>query len=182
MACTRPDLSALTRADGSDISRQTIFLAFGNRAGLLTAMARNQDRQSDHVRRLGEISFADSASPGDLRRYLEIWLDYLAIIYPVAILLDAAALTDAEAAAALDDRMKGALLAGFKRIFGLLQQGGHLRPAWSAERAAELAWGLVHPASWRQLVVACAWSPDEVRRSRLEIIRRTLIGGRDEEA
>ena len=110
----RLDVSQAEIAAAAGVSRQTIFIAFGNRAGLLTAMARNKDMGSDHVARLREISRAATVGPDDFRRYIEIWLDYLPLIYPVVILLDAAALTDAEAASALDDRMKGALLAGTK--------------------------------------------------------------------
>jgi AcrR family transcriptional regulator len=171
----RLDISQTEIAAAAGVSRQTVYLAFGSRAGLLTAMARNKDLQSDHVGRLGKISHSDTVTREDFQRYIEIWLDYLPLIYPVGILLDAAALADAEAASAWDDRMKGALLAGLKRIFRQLAKRGHLTSGLKPDRAAELVWSLIHPAAWRQLVVDCGWSPQEFRRSRLEIIRATLL-------
>ena len=173
----RLDIGQADIAAAAGVSRQTVFMAFGNRAGLLTEMARNMDARSDHVARLGAISHAASVDPADFLRYLEIWLDYLPRIYPVGILLDAAALTDGEAAQAWDDRMKGALLAGMKRVLAHLARGGHLAAGLKPGPAAELVWSLVHPAMWRLLVVECGWTPAAFRRSRLAIIRATVLKG-----
>ena len=171
----RLDMGLTEIAAAAGVSRQTVYLAFGSRAGLLIAMARNKDLQSDHVDRLGKISRSDTMTPDECQRYIEIWLDYLPMIYPVGILLDAAALADAEAASAWDDRMKGALLVGLKRIFRQLAKHRHLVSGLKPDRAAELVWSLIHPAAWRQLVVDCGWSPQEFRRSRLEIIRAAVL-------
>lgn len=171
----RLDVSQAEIAAAAGVSRQTLFIAFGSRAGLLTAMARNKDRQSDHVARLIEGSRAETVDPAGFLRYVGTWLDYLPLIYPVGILLDAASLTDAEAAAAWDDRMKGALLAGLKRILARLEKAGHLRSGVRPERGAESIWSLIHPTAWRQLVVECGWTPEEFRRSRLEIIESTVL-------
>lgn len=173
----RLDVSQAEIAAAAGVTRQTIYVAFGTRAGLLTAMVRNMDEQSDHAARLAEISRAEAATPADFLRYVDIWLDYLPLIYPVGILLDSAALTDEEAAAAWDDRMKGALLAGLKRILHRLGKGGHLAPGWNADEAAELVWSLLHPASWRLLVVGCGWSAKAFAQSRLAVIRSTVLAG-----
>jgi len=171
----RLDVSQSEIAAAAGVSRQTIYMAFGSRAGLLTAMVRNKDLQTDHVARLGAISQAPNVTPADFMRYLDVWLDYLPHLHPVAVLLEAAAVTDPEAAAAWDDRMKGALLAGLKRILHRLAAGGHLAARTDADRAAELVWSLIHPASWRHLVIACGWSAEEFKSSRIDLIHATLL-------
>lgn len=171
----RPDVSLSEVAAVAGVSRQTIYIAFGDRAGLLMAMVQHKDTQSDHVMRLGQVSYAGKVTPADFRRYLEVWFEYLVMIYPVAILLDATSVTDKAAAAAWDDRMKGALLAGLKRIFANLAKGRHLAPGWKADHGAELVWSLIHPTSYRQLVLGCGWTVDEFRRSRLDLIGATLL-------
>jgi AcrR family transcriptional regulator len=173
------DVSQAEIAAAAGVSRQTVYLAFGSRTGLLTAMTRRKDSQSDHAARLGEISRSNAAAPEDLLRYVGIWLDYLPMIYPVGILLDAAALTDPEAASAWDDRMKDALLMGLKRILRRLAAAGHLARGVDADRSAELVWSLMHPAAWRQLVVGCGWSAEAFRRSRLALIRQAVLAEGD---
>jgi AcrR family transcriptional regulator len=171
----RLDVNLSEIAAVAGVSRQTLYIAFGDRAGLLMAMVQHKDTQSDHVVRLGQISYAGKVTPEDFRRYLDVWFEYLALIYPVAILLDATSVTDKDAAAAWDDRMKGALLAGLKRIFANLAKGRQLAPGWKPDQGAELVWSLIHPTSFRQLVVGCGWAIEEFRRSRFEIIGSTLL-------
>jgi AcrR family transcriptional regulator len=175
----RLEASQADIARAAGVSRQSVFLAFGNRAGLLTAMARNKDLQSDHVQRLRQISQAETVDEQDFLRYVDIWLDYLPLIYPVGILLDADSVTDEEAASAWDDRMKGALLAGLKRILGRLEADGRLAGDWRSDQAAELVWSLVHPTCWRQLVVGCGWSHKDFRRSRLDMIHSLVLARHD---
>lgn len=171
----RLDVSQSEIAAAAGVTRQTVYIAFGTRAGLLTAMVRNMDARSDHAARLGAIAQAEAIAPADFLRFLDIWFDYLPLIYPVGILLDAAALTDEEAAQAWDDRMKGAVLAGLKRIMRMLAKGGHLAADFDADSAAALVWSLVHPTAWRQLVAGCGWSAADFRRSRVLIVQAAVL-------
>jgi AcrR family transcriptional regulator len=171
----RLDVGQAEIAAAAGVSRQTVYLAFGNRAGLLTAMVRHRDTLSDHVARLHAISSAGKIRLEDFGRYFGIWLDYLQLVYPVAVLLEAAALTEVDAAAAWDDRMKGALLAGLKRIFAQLAKNGDLAAGCDAAQAAELVWSLAQPASVRHLVAGCGWSYEEFRRSRIEIVQSAIL-------
>lgn len=173
----RVDVSQSEIAARAAVSRQTVYLAFGGRAGLLVAMLRNKDAHSRQVTALYEIANGAGDKWEDFLSYVEAWLDYLPLIYPVGIQLDVAALNDEEAAAAWNDRMKRALLHGMKHILARLQRAGRIAPGWTVDMAAETSWSLVHPASWRLLVVECGWSADQFRRTRIEIIRRTFDSG-----
>lgn len=173
-AGSRIDVSQSEIAAKAEVSRQTVYLAFGGRAGLLVAMLRNKDAHSREVTALHEIANGAGDTWEDFLSYVQAWLDYLPQIYPVGIQLDAAALNDEEAAAAWNDRMKRALLHGMKYILARLQHAGRIAPGWTVDVAAETVWSLVHPASWRLLVVECGWSAEQFRHTRIEIIRRTL--------
>lgn len=171
----RADISMAAIAARAGVSRQTLHLAFGDRVGLLHAMLRRKDRKSPAAARLYGFSDRPIETADDFLSLIDAWLDYLPVIYPVGSQLDAAALNDEGAAAAWDDRMKGALLHGFRVKLGPLADKGLLAPRWTVDRAAEFAWSMVHPAMWRLLVVESGWSAEEFRRSRLETVRHSLF-------
>lgn len=171
------DVAMAAVAERAGVSRQTVFYAFGGRPGLLLAMVRHKDTRSDHVARLRAITAKPDPDPASLLEYSEVWLDYLPLIYPVGILLDAASWTDAEAAAAWDDRMRHALLGGYKRLAHAIHQG-HGLPR-DPDETAESIWALVHPTAYRRLVEECGWSPEKFRIRQLDMIR-LLIGCRDQ--
>jgi AcrR family transcriptional regulator len=169
------DVGMAAIAARAGVSRQTLHLAFGDRAGMLNAMLRRKDRKSAEAERLYAFAGKSAESIDSFIALIEAWLDYLPIIYSVGIQLDAAALNDIAAAAAWDDRMKGTLLNGFRVKLEPLGKSGLLAPGWTADRAAELAWSLVHPVSWRLLVIECGWSVEEFRHSRKTMIRFMLF-------
>ena len=138
-------------------------------------MLRRKDRKAPEAAKL--LGFADRAigTAEDFLELVDAWLDYLPVIYPVGIQLDAESLHHQGAAAAWDDRMKGALLRGFRFRFQVLAKKGALYPGWTADRAAEFTWSLVHPVNWRLLVVESGWSQQEFRRTRRETIMRVLF-------
>lgn len=165
-------------AAAAGVSRQTLFLAFGNRAGLLVAMVRHRDRQSDHVERLAALARGSGADAGTLFDYLDLWLDYLPVVYPVAIQLEAASLTDPDAAAAWHDRFfLNGVRRGFELILGRMAAMGALAPGVDPARLADLCLAVTAPSAWRLLVVECGWAPAAFGASRRLIVRQALDGG-----
>lgn len=165
----RTDVAMTEVAARAGVSRQTVFYAFGGRAELLIAMVRHKDTTTDHVARLGEVLRGPEPGPDALVRFAEIWIDYLPIIYPVGILLDAASTGDADAAAAWTDRMIGALLAGFRR----LSERVHARRPLPGDpiRIADAVWAQVHPTTYRRLVMDCGWSHEDFRAHQIDVVR-----------
>lgn len=169
----RTDVAMAEVAARAGVSRQTVFYAFGGRSGLLLAMVRHRDTTTDHVSRLRSIMGEPDPGPETLLRFAGIWLDYLPVIYPVGILLDAASLSDSEAAAAWNDRMIGALLGGFRNLLSAVHKSHPL--SGQPDRLAEAIWALLHPTMYRRLVVECRWSNAQFSRHQLDLVR-VVIG------
>lgn len=164
----RLDVAQQDIAARAGVSRQTVFYAFGDRAGLLVAMVRHKDTRTDHVARIRSATAAPDDGADGMVRLVEAWLDYVPEIYPVGILLDAAALTDPAAQAAWSDRMDAVLGAFRRKAEGISKD--HVR-------AADEIWALCHPTQWRRLVVERGWSPDDFRASRVRLTRAVLENG-----
>jgi len=62
-----------------------------------------------------------------------------------------------------------------KRVLRRIEKAGGIAAGWTADTAAQLAWSLVHPTSWRLLVVESGWSSDAFRRTCIDIIGRTVF-------
>ena len=164
----RLDVAQQDIAARAGVSRQTVFYAFGDRAGLLVAMVRHKDTRTDHVGRIRAALGDESGPDRGMARLIGAWLDYVPEIYPVGILLDAASLSDPAAEAAWTDRM-GAIQSAFRRKAEGL--------ADDPEAAADAIWALCHPTQWRWLVIERGWSPEAFRASRLDLARAILKRG-----
>jgi len=162
----RLDAGMAEIAAAAGVSRQTLFLAFGNRAGVLVAMARHQDTQSDHAQRMRQIA-ATGHDTQALHAFVEVWLDYLPMVYPVAIQLETGSLSDPDANAAWQDRIfSQGVRMGLDRILGQMAVGGALRADQDPSRLADLCLTLLVPSAWRYLVVERAWTFEAFVRSR----------------
>ncbi len=170
----RVDVGQGDIAAAAGVSRQSIFYAFGNRTGLLTAMVRHKDATSPRLARLREVGAARRTDAEQLLDVVAAWIDYIPDVYPVATLLDAAATTDPEARAAISDRMVGQLLKGFVARLRAMAERGQIAEGVDPDHAAQAIWEAVHIRAWRSLVVECGWSPDEFKRSRVAFARGFL--------
>ncbi len=173
----RIDASMIAIARQAGVTRQSIYLAFGSRAGLLLAMARQADAKSEHSRRMAELAATPSPTTDTLIGFVEAWLKHLPEIFPVGRLLVAAAATDVDAASVLRDRMEDSLHAKYVAILGPLDAQKRLREGLDAERAADLLWSFTHLDSWRHLVVERGWTEEMFREDRIAIVRDHVIAG-----
>ncbi|MEZ5931334.1 MAG: helix-turn-helix domain-containing protein [Alphaproteobacteria bacterium] len=171
----RVDASMAEIGRRAGVTRQTVYLAFRSRAGLLIAMARQADAKSTHSRRMADLAAEPAPTPDVLLDFAEAWLNHLPEIFPVGRLLVAAAVTDADAAVVLRDRMEASLLAKYATILRPLAAQKRLRPGLTAERAADIAWSMTHLDAWRHLVVERGWTPEEFREDRLRLISHHIF-------
>jgi AcrR family transcriptional regulator len=145
-------------AEATGVSRQLIYVHFGNRAGLLLAMARHHDIGSGFVHRVTE---ARSLPPVDgLERLLRLWLGYLPEILPVARALEAAATNGDEGGNVWHDRMDD-LREAFRTAVDRVERDGRLAEGWTNQTATDWIWARSHLSTWQHLVGERRWSPDD---------------------
>lgn len=159
-------------AQAAGVSRQAVYLHFGNRANLLLAAVQHRDRTS--ATRAILRAAAEDPVPGALGAFVEAWFEHIPRIQPVAQLLSAASLTDAEARVALEDRM--ALLRRLvTTLAGRLEAAGMLAPGWTIAEAADWIWHRTHLDGWRHLVADRGWDAAEYGRRVRASLERDLL-------
>jgi AcrR family transcriptional regulator len=158
------------------VSRQTVYLLFGSRAGLLLAMVDDVDGRSDGPARLAAAR-STTAPAQLLDTYARAWLGYVPVVFPVArALASAAAGGDADAAAAWESRMQR-LRGGLLQVMRTLQSEGLLRPEWTPSTAADWAYSAMHVDIWQHLVVDCRWKPRDAVERIVRAMERALMKG-----
>jgi AcrR family transcriptional regulator len=144
-------------AEAAHLSRQSLYLHFENRAGLLVAVTRRLDERSGFAEIIGEIW----CRPGQiLEPVIRAWLAYLPTILPVATALEAARVNDEAGAAAFQERMAD-LHSLYRAAVERADAAGLLADGWTVERAADWIWASTHVSAWQHLVVERDWSPEE---------------------
>jgi len=169
------DLTQAEICRAAGVTRQTVYLAFGGLPGILDAMLDRQDEGSAELREMIALRERERPETEDFWRYIRLWLAYLPRIYPVAILLDAAARTDPSAARAYRTRMHDRFRAGLRRLLDPLARGGRLREGLDPEVATDIVWSQVHPTSWRLLVEERGWPPQEFGSRQEALIRAAIL-------
>lgn len=170
------DISLVDLAREAGLSRQTLYLLFGSRAGLLLAMVEYRDAQSAVVPRLARAREAMTAREA-FEPYLRAWFEYLPQVFPVARALAAATPKgDSDAHAAWESRMK-LLRAGFLQMTRALHEAGALRAGWTPATAADWLFTLSHVDTWQHLVVESRWKPKEAVDRIVATLRETLLVG-----
>lgn len=154
------------------VSRQTVYVNFGSRAGLLLAMVEHSDSRSPELVRL-KIRQPGSTLEESLAHIVRSWFSYVPVVFKVARALDAVRETDADARAAVESRWQ-LLRSGFLFITAALQRKGRLAPGWTPETAADWVYHLAHIDTWQHLVIERGWSPEKVLDQTIATLLSTL--------
>jgi AcrR family transcriptional regulator len=155
-------------AAAAGVSRQLVYFHYQNRAGLLLAMARHQDRRSGFVDRV----LATRVLPPreSLEALLREWCAYVPEILPVARALDAAQATGDEGSDAWHDRMNDLWQALHIPIDGIASEDG-LAAGWTPDTATDWIWAQVQPVRYVHLVELRGWTRERFAE---ETIRAAL--------
>ncbi len=166
------DVSIADIGRAAGISRQSVYLHFGTRGGLLIALVRRADERYDIKHNLfSAFELADPAARLD--RTISVWLEFIPKIYPVAKDLIRLRETDPDAAAAWEDRM-AELRSWLLVLTKSLKTDGSLKPDWTASDACDYLWATFSVQTWGLLVHDCGWNPEKaglvIRSSLVEVL------------
>ena len=159
-------------AKASGISRQALYLHFPTRAELLVAATRHIDSVKTVDARLA-ASRAATSGRERLVTFIRAWGGYIPEIYGISVALRAMRASDAEAAAAWDDRMQ-AVRHGCAAAVQALAADKTLRPDLNEEVATDLLWTLLSVENWEHLVRDCGWSQTDYE-SRIERLSEAAL-------
>ena len=167
------DLTMAAVAAAAGVSRQTVYVQFGTRAGLLMEMVRERDAANPRRQKVAEA--IASPDPVDalvkLTRALAGWWPE---IHPIAQALYAAALTDDAAMAAWEDRM--AHLHEFtETVVRRLAEADVLAPGWDVTVASDWLAAQLNPLGWVLLVEGSGWDQSLYEERMATIVRDVLV-------
>jgi len=160
-------------ATRGSVSRQAIYLHFGDRAGLLVALVQHMDETLDLAESLAHVHTADDGATL-LEAAMRLNTTFWAKVSPVAQVLEAAQHDDEALGAAWRDRMRFRY-ATFRAMIEALAERGELDGGWRIEDAAATLYAVAHFDTWRELVIELEWSDDLYVESMTRLLRRALL-------
>ncbi|MBO6679010.1 TetR/AcrR family transcriptional regulator [Parvibaculum sp.] len=160
-------------AAAAGITRQSVYVHFGSRGGLLLALVRRADERAGIWKKF-DAAFATPDPRERFRACLAAWFDFVPYIYPVASDLIRLRATDEEAAAAWDDRMDD-LRRAFRQLIRGLDKAGELASHWSVAKAADFLWAGSSVESWGLLTRDCSWSEGHAAKTITAALERALL-------
>jgi AcrR family transcriptional regulator len=155
------------------VSRQAVYLHFGDRAGLLVALVNHMDESLD----LGESLARVHAAPDGaalLEAAMQLNTTFWARVLPVAAVLEAGQNHDGALRAAWRDRMRFRQ-ATFRMMIETLADRHELAEGWTIDDAAAVLYAVAHFDTWRELVAELGWSDERYVDSMARLLRRALL-------
>lgn len=161
-------------ADEAGVSRQTLYVNFGSRTGLLLGLVQQVDASGMLVGLVQQVVDAPTSLEA-LDAVAHLHAEYSPSIYPVARLFLTGRHEDAALRLAWDDRME-ARRNLYREVVSRLRADGLLAREWTVESGTEVMFALTSWQVWEQLVVDQGWSKAAYRERLARMLRRVLLG------
>lgn len=166
----------LTLADAASrasVSRQAVYLHFGDRAGLLVALVQHIDDRLDLRDSLVRVHAAvDGASL--LEEAMRLNTTFWSQVLPIAQVLEAAQHDDEALGAAWRDRMQYRQQT-FRAMAEALAERDELDHTWTVDEAAATLYAVGHFDTWRELVLELDWTHDQYVEAMTRLLSRALL-------
>lgn len=164
-------LAAIAKEVG--ITRQSIYVHFGSRAGLLLALVRRADVRYS-IWKDFDTACSEPVASDRLGAVLAAWLAFVPKIHPVATDLIRLRATDKDCAAAWKDRMDE-LYRFFLKVTTSFAKEGVLASGWDNESAADFLWSAVSVQAWDLLVSDRSRTPEQANVIIRRVVTETLL-------
>ena len=155
------------------MSRQAVYLHFGDRNGLLLALVHHMDETLDLGASLAHVQAAPTGAEL-LERGMRLNTEFWTAVGPVARVLWAAEDDDEALAVAWRDRMELRKMA-FGMMVRQLADLSELAAEWTVEEAAALLYAVAHFDTWRELTRELHWTDDHYVDAMTRLLCRSLL-------
>ncbi|MQB01932.1 MAG: TetR family transcriptional regulator [Actinobacteria bacterium] len=160
-------------AERARVSRQAVYLHFGDRANLLLALVEFMPETLGFPKLLAHV-FAAESGVEMLRRAVVLHSTYNAKIDSVARVLEAAQYQDTALGAAWRDRMTRSR-AAHRMIVQRIAEEGRLTDGWTVEDAGDLFYTVTMQSPWRELTCELGWSPKQYARRMTKLLLDSFV-------
>jgi AcrR family transcriptional regulator len=159
-------------ADAASVSRQTIYVQFGSKLGVLTAMA--EEIENEGLQDLFS-SLRESTGPGEvLHKAIPLDFAFMQKNAKIFRIIRAQGVSDPDFRAVLDERMAGRL-DSMRRVIDWLQSEGKLAAGWTVEEAAEWLAAITGFHTYDELVNQRGWTLDQLSNRILQTVDTMLL-------
>jgi AcrR family transcriptional regulator len=171
-----PDIRLTDVAKRAGLSRQAVYLHFGDRAHLLLEVLAWGDKELQLGELLARVRNADSGVAA-LERIIEVHAAYSPRIDAAARALEADQYRDEAVAAALRDRLD-VRRAAHREVIARIADEGRLAKGWTVDSATDLFAAVTMLGPWRELTEACGWTAEQYARRMSKLVHDALVAPR----
>ena len=168
-----PGLRLADVAARAGVSRQAVYLHFGDRAGLLLALLAWADQAFKLADLLARVNQAPTGAEA-LGRMVEVHAAYSPRIDALARILEAQQYQDPAVSAALRDRLDFRR-AAHRAVIARIAAEGDLASGWTVDAAADLFYAVTLPSPWREMTGTRGWTASQYAKHMYQLLRRALI-------
>jgi AcrR family transcriptional regulator len=160
-------------ADRAGVTRQAVYLHFGDRSGLLVALVDFIDVSLGAVQLRAHIH-GGATGVESLQRWIQTMSWYTAKIDRVTQVLESSQYQDKALAAAWRDRMDRRQQ-HLRSIVERIAAEGRLAKGWSVDTAVELLYVVTMPGAWRELTRELGWTAEDYTQNLTRLVRSALL-------
>lgn len=160
-------------ATQAGVSRQAVYLHFGDRTQLLVALVQHMDESLSLGESLAHVHAADDSTEL-IARTMELHAEFSTAIDAIALVLEAAQYEDAELGTAWRDRMRFRHQVHHDLVQRIADKGD-LSPEWTVNVAADLFYAVTLPGPWRELTRELGWTNGQYAEAMTSLLNRALL-------